>query len=131
MLVGDHVTLHPRPRFPDPMEASGHSIRETYVLTRETGEICARILRRLACYADSQPGGFFFTGERGVGKTHLLRYLGTFLENLSDRERAVFGPFLPDNAQHRMPVNGLFINIREDPSGRLGRFAPAHLRTLT
>ncbi len=95
------------------MEADGHSIRETYVLTRETGEICARILRRLACYADSQPGGFFFTGERGVGKTHLLRYLGTFLENLSDPEWAVFEPFLPDNAQPRVPVNSLFINIPE------------------
>ena len=111
------------------MEADGHSIRETYVLTRETGEICARILRRLACYADSQPGGFFFTGERGVGKTHLLRYLGTFLENLSDPEWAVFEPFLPDNAQPRVPVNSLFINIPEDPSVPLGRFLAAQLRT--
>src|SRR5205809_6162574 len=119
MLVGDHVTLHPRPRFPDPMEASGHSIRETYVLTRETGEICARILRRLACYADSQPGGFFFTGERGVRKTHLLRYLATFLENLSDPGWAVFQLFLPDNAQPRVPVNCLFINIPEDHCVRL------------
>src|SRR5207249_11025137 len=105
MLVGDHVTLHPRPRFPDPMEASGDSIRETYVLTRETGEICARILRPLARYADSQPGGFLFPGERGVGKTRLLRYLGTFLESLSDPEWPRFGPFLPDHPQARPPVS--------------------------
>src|SRR5439155_9767237 len=98
---------------------------ETYFLIRETGEICARILRRLACYADSQPGGFFFTGERGVGKTHLLRYLGTFLENLCGRECAVFEPCLPDNAQPRVPVNSLFINIREDRSVVLGRFLAA------
>src|SRR5438046_10509270 len=110
MLVGDHVTLHPRPRFPDPMEASGHSIRETYVLTRETGEICARILRRLACYADSQPGGFFFTGERGVGKTQLLRYLGTLLVNLSAPEWDVFVLLFVDSAVRRVVVVSLFIN---------------------
>src|SRR5439155_20114402 len=107
MLVGDHVTLHPRPRFPDPMEAGGHSIRETSVLTRETGEICARILRRLACYAHSQPGGFFFTGGRGVGKTHLLRYLGMFPENLCDPARPVLEPVLPDKAQPRGSVDRL------------------------
>jgi len=128
MLIGDHLTLHPRPAFPDPLEADGHSIRETYVLTRETGEICARILRRLTSYAEPQPGGFFFTGERGVGKTHLLRYLGTFLENPSDPEWGVFQPFLPDNAQPHVAVNSFFINIPEDPAIPLGRFLAAQLR---
>src|SRR6266540_2911538 len=99
MRIADHLTLHPRPSFLDPSEADVQALRECSILTRETGEICARILRRLACYAEPQPGGYFFTGERGVGKTHLLRYLGTFLENPSDPEWGVFQPFLPDNAQ--------------------------------
>jgi hypothetical protein len=44
MQIGDCITFHPRAPFADSAEADLKTIRDTFVLTTETGEILARIL---------------------------------------------------------------------------------------
>ncbi len=122
MRIGDNFTLNRKPGFPHPPEADGQTLRDSYVLTRETGEICARILRRLACHAEPQPGGFFLTGERGVGKTHLLRYLAGFLSNPKAPGWEPLHAFLGNDPAPRVALNSLFVEISDDPSIDLGRY---------
>src|SRR5436309_3348665 len=131
MRIADHLTLYSRPSFLDPSEADDQALRQFSILTRETGEICARILRRLACYAEPQPGGFFFTGERGVGKTHLLRYLAGFLADPKNPGWEALHPYLENDSIPRVSLNSLFIKIPSDPSVDLGLHLESKLATGT
>ena len=131
MRIGDHLTLYPRPCFPHPPEADGQALRESYILTRETGEICARILRRLACYPERQPGGFFFTGERGVGKTHLLRYMAGFLADSQNPGWEGLHSYLGGDSIPRASLNSIFVEVPNDPLIDLGRYLQWKLGTET
>ncbi len=122
MRIRDTITFQNRPPFPGLSATDPNQIREAYVLTQEAGEICARILNRLASCPNPQPGALLFTGNRGVGKTHLLQYLAALMRDPNSSAWADLQPYLRNGDRPKAPLSSLFIQVPEDPEIRLERF---------
>jgi hypothetical protein len=99
----------------------------SFVLTSETAQIALRILRRLAPFPNPQAGGFIFTGDSGVGKTHLLRYLASLLETPNDPAWESLLTQLQSESRPRVPLNFLSVPIPLDGSIDLGHYLVAEL----
>lgn len=118
--IADLITFHPRPSCSDVATADQSTIRESFFLTTESGQICARILQRLSHYPEPHPGAMIFTGDQGVGKSHVLRYLGGLVETPTDKEWESLRPYLTNDLRPRQALKSLFISVPEDPSIDLG-----------
>ena len=125
--ISDLITVHARPPFPDPSVADRESILRSFVLTSETSQIAVRILRRLAPFPNPQAGGFIFTGDSGVGKTHLLRYLAGLLETPNDPAWELLLTQLQSESRPRVPLSFLSVPIPSDSSIDLGHYLAAAL----
>jgi len=120
MRIGDNYSFHIRPPFPDPTRASRKAILDTFVLTREVKEIISRIFQRLESFPAAQPGYLLLTGHPGVGKTHLLRYLGYLLEAPHDPAWAPLQSLC--GGVEIVKTSNLYICLPKDPEVDLGRF---------
>lgn len=99
-------------------------------MTQEAGNLCSRILQRLASSPNPQPGAFLFTGNRGVGKTHLLHYLAALVRDPNAAAWAELNPFIQDSSRPKAPLNSLFIQVPEDPEINVDRFLSEKLKDV-
>jgi hypothetical protein len=92
------------------------ALRRSFVITRETGELCARVLQRVGELGGPQPGGFVFSGERGVGKSHFLAFAAALLELPDAPEWDRVTPYLGTAARPRGPLATRFVRVPSDPA---------------
>ncbi len=127
MRIADHLTLQPGVRFTDPATASNEAVRESFVLTPEAGDACSRLLQRVVAFPSPQAGPFLLAGKRGVGKTHLMRYLAFLLEIPGDRSWEALSARIGGSVRPDRPLRSLFIPVPADPGTDLGRHLIAAL----
>lgn len=93
-LIGDNITRRQLHQVSDPSQADLETIRNAFVPTTEAREFFSRVAAQLAPSPRRQPRAILLTGERGTGKTFLLRYLESFLAH----------PQTPPWKEMRVPV---------------------------
>ena len=122
LRVADLLTYQGESFFPDADSADLGTVRETFVPTSETVDLCSRVLWRLSSFPTPQPGAFLITGRPGVGKTHLVRQIGGLLANPTDpawnRLRYLVQDLNPPDRQLKV----LRIDVPEDPDLNVGSF---------
>ncbi len=128
MQIGDCFTYHRRSRFPDLAEASSEAVRDSFVLVPENGEICGSIIKRIASYPHPQPNALLFMGNKGAGKSHLLRYLECLLATPEDPAWAGLEPYLRGAARPTTALSCRFIQVPADPGVDLGGFLISQLQ---
>ena len=116
MRIGDNFAFHIRPPFPDPATVGRQAIVGTFVPTMEASSVCSEILRRLSDFPRRQPGAVILSGLRGVGKTHLLRFLLSILEHPNDAAWNQIEPQLRPVARPRRAFSSLYLDLPEDSS---------------
>ncbi len=122
LRVADLIAYPAVPPFPDAQKADLAAIRESLVLTTETGEICSRVFRRLATFPSPQRGAFLFAGNPGVGKTYLLKLIEVLLADPQEPLWSMLQDVLPPSGPPSQPLEAKRIEIPTDPRHDLARF---------
>ncbi len=128
MRIGDNLSLSTSlPCNPAAADSPAAAV-PGFILTPETGEICAAILARMRAFPAPQERGILLDGRPGVGKTHLLRFVAALLQRPDDPAWEAI-PLQADKASRPAPkLTTIHIALPEDSSVNLGQLLLARLR---